>query len=88
MLTKSAAENLLLLLFFREKAWHFMCIILSAKQMIDMKCQALFSLKNDKYRMSSAAAVTSILRVKNYKYNICKEFTTIMSNVRKGSLLH
>ena len=78
MLSKIVAGNILIIIlfFFSGKLGLGISCELSALQMIHMKCQALFSLKNEKkkknekekIKMVSASVVIISLRLKfNYK---------------------
>ena len=55
------------LLFRENKAWYFLWIVCSARQIIHMKCQNVFSWKKKKkkyFSVSSTAVVTGALKVK------------------------
>ena len=68
MLSKNVADGILTFLFFffsSEKIKLGITGESSARQMIQMKCQVLFFLKNNlkKFKMLSAAVVISALRI-------------------------
>ena len=72
MSCKIVTDNIFFVFYsFLEKIRLDMSCESSAKQTVHMKCQALFSLNNNKkMRMPSAVIVTGMLKVKcNYKFS-------------------
>ena len=72
-LSKIAANNILFFFFFYflEKIRTDISCESSAQQMIHMKCQVLFSLKNkNEIKMSFAAVVIRALRLKTWSYSM------------------
>ena len=59
--TKIVADNSIIILLFLEKIRLHISCELSARQTIHMKCQFLFSLKNNK--MSSAIVMIGAIRI-------------------------